>query len=245
MRFYTIERPVFFDKDEFEWGELFTCLKDFRNQQQIPENDVLITLTELSNNRNWFSAPSEDGSNNIFIHAKGWENFNYCDSIYPIAYEVVANILQRILFKNEFDLIHAHDPAIGCMNDMCSWKPDITYKLRTGDICQDCLQWAKDSGVGDEIMQQAIRIFSLVRQKMLFSTSIQLQNEFDSHLPFNVAITKRTTNTICQFESRLDCKPWDFITTKRGTVCNAANSAYFCGGASAKSGLNKTASDPK
>ena len=191
MKFYTIERPIIFEENEFEWDDLFASLKDCRTQNEIPANDILITLTELSNNRNWFSAPAEDGSNNIFIHGKGWGNFIYSDSIYPIAYEVVASILQRLLFKNELDLVHTHDPAIGCMNDMCSWKPDVTFKLRTGDICQDCLQWAKDSGIGDDIMQQAISIFSLVRQKMLFSTSIQLQNEFDSHLPFNVAITKR------------------------------------------------------
>ena len=163
MKFYTIERPIIFEENEFEWDDLFASLKDCRTQNEIPANDILITLTELSNNRNWFSAPAEDGSNNIFIHGKGWENFIYSDSIYPIAYEVVASILQRLLFKNELDLVHTHDPAIGCMNDMCSWKPDVTFKLRTGDICQDCLQWAKDSGIGDDIMQQAISIFSLVR----------------------------------------------------------------------------------
>jgi hypothetical protein len=191
MKFYTIDYPILFEKEEFEWDDLFTCSKDCRSQNKIPDDDILITLTELSNNRNWFSAPAEDGSNNIFIHSKGWENFIYSDSIYPIAYEVIANVLQRLLFKNAFDLEHAHEPAIGCMNDMCSWKPDITFKLRTGDICQDCLQWAKDSGIVDEMITQAISIFSLTRRKMLFSSSIQMQNEFDSHLPFNVAITKR------------------------------------------------------
>jgi len=191
LKFLSISKPVFFDKEEFDWEDFFTCLQAYRDQNQIPEDEILITLTELSNNRNWFSSFAEDGSNNIFIYTKGWQNYIYSESLYPIAYEVIANILQRLLFKNEHDLVHAHDPAIGCMNDMCSWKPDISFKLRTGDICQDCLQWAKDTGIRDEIMQQSIAIFNLTRQKMLFSSSIQLQNEFDSHLPFNVAITKR------------------------------------------------------
>ena len=191
LKFHLAERPLLFEKNDFDWKDLFKKVEEYRNELTIPENEFIIVITELSNSRNWFSSTDESGKNNIFIHGQGWENFIYCDPLYPIAYEVIANTIDRFLFKGPFDLEHAHEPAIGCMNDMCSWKPDITLKLRTGDICSDCLQWARDSGLPDDMISQALRIFGLLRPKMLHSAPLQADFDFDQHLPFNVAITKR------------------------------------------------------
>lgn len=74
-----------------------------------------------------------DGERTIFIHASEWENYIYSEPQFPIAYEIVANVLQSLLFAKLGEDIfkYVHQEQICCMNDMCSWKPDITFKLRT------------------------------------------------------------------------------------------------------------------
>ena len=53
----------------------------------------------MNNNNNWFSCL--DGSNpyNGFIHTKDWEYYINSNSAFPIAYEVVALIIQKHIFK--------------------------------------------------------------------------------------------------------------------------------------------------
>lgn len=191
MRFHLLDRPLFFDKEAFLWGDFFQAMESYRSNAGLQQSDFLIAITELSNAKNWFGAPDPSGANNIFIQGKGWDNFIYCDSRYPIAYETVANVLHREFFSTWDDLKYAHQSAIGCVNDMCEWKPDVTYKFRTADICDSCIQRFRNLGISDSALQQSLYIFSELRQKMLFSTALQDGQEFDHHLPFNVAVTKR------------------------------------------------------
>jgi hypothetical protein len=54
------------------------------------------------------------------------------------------------------------------MNDFCQNKQQVILKLRTGDICHDCLSKLKDEQVDDEVVNQAIGIFEVIRSQLLF-----------------------------------------------------------------------------
>ena len=73
-------------------------------------------------------------------------------------------------------------------------KIDITFKLRTGDICPDCLSLFSRF-VEKEFITQTIEIFESLRKKMLHNAAWQKPMSFEENLPFSIAITKRKLGT--------------------------------------------------
>ena len=162
-------KPLMFQEDEFDWDTFFSKCTEYRQSNEFSKDDFLIVLTELKNDAIWFSAFSETGERTIFIHASDWETYLYSEPEFPIAYEVVANVLQSLMYiklGKQFSK-YVHEEPIGCFNDMCRWKPDITFKLRTGDLCNDCLTILL-SIIQKDIIEQSIGIFESLRKKMLF-----------------------------------------------------------------------------
>ena len=188
--------PLMFEKDDFKWNSFFEDCSEYRKKNNYAETDFLVVLTELRNESNWFSGFSLDGERNIFIHASEWENYIYSEPQFPIAYEIVANVLQSLSFAKLGEDIfkYVHREPIGCMNDMCSWKPDITFKLRTSDICAECLN-VLTTIIQNDILEQSISIIESLRKKMLFNKAWQKPMSFEEKLPFSIAITKRKMGT--------------------------------------------------
>jgi len=177
------------------WDDLFHTCHQFRENNHIPQEDFVILMTNTRNTKNWFSACEPNGENSVFILTAEWDNYLDCNAEYPIAYEVVENIIERMMAANLEEMFQiAHDPPIGCISDMCSWKPDIIYKLRTADICHDCLNLLNEKCVDHEIIKQAIEIFENIRSYVLMSRSFRELREMDDSLPFPVAITRRKMN---------------------------------------------------
>jgi hypothetical protein len=196
MVFTEEKNPIMFETDRYNWDDFFDACEKYRISNNFEDNEFLIVLTELKNDRNWFSGFAESGERNIFIHSSDWENYIYSEPEFPIAYEVLANILQSISYKNvgeDFNN-YIHGDPIGCVNDMCGWKIDITFKLRTGDICPDCLSLFSRF-VSKEIITQTIDIFESLRKKMLHNAAWQKPMSFEENLPFSIAITKRKLGT--------------------------------------------------
>ena len=110
---------------------------------------------------------------NGFIHTSDWNHFIKCNDAFPIAYEVIALLLQKHMF-NDYDELRTsvHIDPIGCVNDMCLEKKDIKLKLRTADICADCMNKLKAKLSFAEI-HQALNIMESLRVKMLFSQNFK------------------------------------------------------------------------
>ena len=197
MIFIEEKNPIMFETDGYDWDDFFNACEKYRISNNFEDNEFLIVLTELKNDINWFSGFELSGERNIFIHASDWENYIYSEPEFPIAYEVIANILQSISYKNvgkvDFNN-YIHGDPIGCVNDMCGWKIDITFKLRTGDICPDCLSLFSRF-VEKDVLTQTIDIFESLRKKMLHNAAWQKPMSFEENLPFSIAITKRKLGT--------------------------------------------------
>lgn len=220
LSFSLTEKILMFDKNNFKWEEMFTAIEAFRFSQSIPEEEIIIVITKLKNENDWFSAPNPKGTNAIFIDGSDWENYIYADAPFPIAYEVVANILQRLMFKtlDDFDSPLIHKMPIGCINDFCNWKPDVTYKLRTADICSDCLSEMEEKISDKTIIPQAISIIESLRKGMLFSKMFQKAPNFEENLPFVLAITKRKLGMTQQAYTKLQLLIDHFDSIARTSV---------------------------
>ena len=126
---------------EFEY--LFDICKNFRENSNavkpysVKPKDFVILLTPKPNMKSWFSAP--DFNNNIFVHTDGWEEYCEQQPKFPIAHEIISNIVHSKLFENNEDLLEGvHSDTLGCINDFCDNKKHVIKKLESGNVCKDC-----------------------------------------------------------------------------------------------------------
>lgn len=150
------------------WETLFNKCQEFRLKNQIRLEDHVVLLTYMVNDLNWF-AGSDQSALNDFIHADQWELYLSCDPRFPVAYEVVANIFRRMMFESYREAVnHLHKSPKGCLNDFCQQKNEIILKLRTGDICFDCMKLIHERNVSPALLDQVLKIFDSIRTQMLF-----------------------------------------------------------------------------
>jgi hypothetical protein len=155
------------------WKTLFKKCNEYRKEHKIAKDEFVILLTEMSNDKNWFASLDESMPFNGFIHTSDWTHYIKCADAFPIAYEVIALMLHKHLFNDLEDAkAKLHKTSIGCVNDLCLSKKDIVLKLRTADICPDCMQLAKKNLSIAEI-HHALNIMESLRLKMLFSQNFK------------------------------------------------------------------------
>ena len=162
-----------FSRRTTKWTTIFDKCNNYRLNNNIPNNEFVILLTEVSNTNNWFASLDEKMPFNGFIHTADWNHFIKCQDSFPIAFEVIALVLQKHMF-NDYNEARSsvHLDPIGCVNDMCLEKKDIKLKLRTADICPDCMNKLKGKVSFAEI-NQALNIMESLRVKMLFSQNFK------------------------------------------------------------------------
>lgn len=154
--------------DPLSWRELFSLCNCYRELFNIENDDFVVLLTKRKNALNWFSA--KDDLKNIFVHSVEWENYTKIHSKYPIAYQVIENIMQSLM---RIDIInipnqYVHEPSIGCMNDFCVNKESVIIKLQTGNICPDCADKIIDEKIDDNLVNQVYEIFNGIRNELSF-----------------------------------------------------------------------------
>ncbi len=178
--------------DVLAWEALFQACEGFRSEKGISEDEFIVLLVAKPNDKNWFSSPDPSGRKSIFLHAGDWDNYLVDSSPESaLAFQVFENLLQALMYKSLDEALSlAHDPPIGCINDMCSWKPHVTFKLRTADVCGDCLNLMEERGIPRDVIRQALRTFESLRKHMLLSRRFQQVESGDDNLPFPVAITR-------------------------------------------------------
>ncbi|MFM8431950.1 MAG: hypothetical protein ACKOA1_04055 [Bacteroidota bacterium] len=150
------------------WDTLFKKCQEFRLKNQILFEDHVVLLTYMVNDLNWF-AGSDQAAFNHFVHADQWKLYLPCDPRFPVAYEVAANIFRRLIINSYREAVnHLHKSPKGCLNDFCQQKKDIILKLRTGDICYDCMKHIGERNVPPALLDQVLKIFDSIRTQMLF-----------------------------------------------------------------------------
>jgi|LauGreDrversion4_2_1035121.scaffolds.fasta_scaffold09906_9 hypothetical protein len=169
--FRSFSFPLF--RKTTKWTTIFKKCTAYRKKNQIPDNEFVILLTEVSNTNNWFASLDEKMPFNGFIHTSDWNHYIKCQDSFPIAFEVIALVLQKHMF-NDYNEARSsvHIEPIGCVNDLCLEKKNIILKLRTADICEGCMDKLKGKLSIAEI-QHALNIMESLRVKMLFSQNLK------------------------------------------------------------------------
>ena len=160
-------------RETVTWDSLFKKANQYRKNNHLPNNEFVILLTDIANKQNWFAALDESMPYNGFIHTDDWDYYIKCSAAFPIAYEVIALVLQKHMFNGLYELrTRVHENPIGCVNDLCIHKREIILKLRTGDVCEDCIEKAAGKMSVHEL-HHALHIMSSLREKMLFAQNMK------------------------------------------------------------------------
>ncbi len=151
-----------------KWETFFGKCNDFRRKNDIVDEEFVVLLTDYSNDKNWFAA-ADPNARNLFVQTKYWDYFAGSDQRYPVAYHVVTVILKKLMFRDYLDLnLHWHEKPVGCMMDFCRNKNEISLKLRTADICPDCLKLISERKVDHTVVQQVFDVLDGIRTQMVY-----------------------------------------------------------------------------
>ncbi len=152
------------------WKQLFSECDAYRAQKEISANDIVVLLTDVSNEYNWFGSISPS-MKNYFIQTSNWEYFfgTTIDIRFPIAYEVIIWVMRYYMFSSNQDILNnIHKEPIGCIMDFCQDKPQIILKMRTADVCENCMTKFLDRDIPKLYTRQFFDILDGIRETMTF-----------------------------------------------------------------------------
>ena len=221
------EPPVFpFTKKVYSWDQLFSAIAIYKREKKIDNNDFVFLLTNHYNDKNWFSFLG-DSMRTGFIHTDDWPWFfgNGTDIRYPISYEVSAWILRGLMYSNQKEILSGlHKKSIGCLNDFCKNKNEITIKMRTSDVCDECMKVIKNKDVEPYYLNQIFGIMDGIRSNLLFRRRIEIMNNA-SRIKIDLEVKKIFLLDFGNLDIRLNPKELSlyllFILHKKGIALNS------------------------
>ena len=173
------EREEPMNKHHFlSFSQLYDICEKYRIKYNIDKNDHVFLLSGANNYQNWFSNMDHEG-NNYFVQVTEWELFfgTEIEVSFILCYQVMAWLLKRKIFFSEAEVMDAvHTKARGCMMDFCQNKRDITLKIRTADLCPDCLNIIKSKDVPLNFLNQVFSLWEEIRKNIAFRERAEFLN---------------------------------------------------------------------
>ena len=167
------ERAEFFEAPErltrLKWEDIFDRCKIFREFNDISDLEFVILLTDKGNEFNWFAAPDPKGGRNGFVQTSGLGFYLPGFSRASIVYLIVTHLLRHLMFSDIREMSEGvHQTSVGCMNDFCGNKNELILKIRTADLCSDCVKRLEDKQVDPLLANQVFEIMEATRSEILF-----------------------------------------------------------------------------
>lgn len=153
---------------ELSW--FFERCNEFRMQEDIGDEEMVMLLTDIRNPYNYFNGIDFETGLNMMVHTADWDRFfPGSDESYPVAYHVAATVLIRKWFNLESEAkAMLNLLPKGCMMDFCNFKKDVKLKILTADISEEALTSMSESKLDPNLISQTLRIFQGVRTEILF-----------------------------------------------------------------------------
>jgi hypothetical protein len=189
---YIYSPPQFpFEKKYYTWEQLFDKIDRYKFEEKIEEKDFVFLLTNEYNEKNWFAfiGPS---LRNGFIHTDDWPWFfgEDTDVRYPISYEVTVWIMRGLMYHSQREIVTSfHKKTLGCINDFCKNKNEITIKMRTADVCDVCMNLLKNRDVKPHYLNQLFSIMDGIRSNLMFRKRSSILNQ-DSRIQIDLDAKK-------------------------------------------------------
>jgi hypothetical protein len=191
------------------WRDVFRKLSELRAVHRIPPDTFIHLLTTTPNENNWYAVEDPSAMRNAFGHVGDFSWATSAPSAMISAHFVLKALANALIQESGVEWSSLwHENARGCFFDFCQDKADLAFKLRTADICGDCMDVLKEIQVPDPFIAQAVSIMETTRRSAV-NTGQYLIPELDFRgWPFPVAITRhkavQATNPLLRFMLLLD-----------------------------------------
>ncbi|GHB49198.1 hypothetical protein [Mongoliitalea lutea] len=181
-------------KSFWTWDALFAVGQQEKSSSLLPIGEhYFIFLVDGANEYNWFGAANPDASTIAFLQTSNWEDLGYKDTLYPIAYHLMALVTAMKFYGNDLTEDIFHEVSRGCMFDFTEFKEEVRYKLQAAQICPDCLsKMALQASDRLGAMDYIQRLFSLLRsvKEQLFSIDL---HQYFGKLDYQLEIQEDTS----------------------------------------------------
>jgi hypothetical protein len=152
-----------------KWDDIFERCQTFRKTNDISEFEFVILLTDKGNEFNWFAAPDPKGGRNGFVQTSGLGFYLPGFSRASIVYLITTHLLRHYMFSDIREMSEGvHQKSVGCMNDFCGNKAELILKIRTADLCSDCVKQLENKKVDPLLANQVFEIMETMRSEILF-----------------------------------------------------------------------------
>ena len=167
---YFDDRPFPVTEKVYSWDDLFGVCIQYRMDNKIPADEQVFLLTDKKNEENWFGAADKRTLNNYFVDCSDWHYyFKGFDIRFPITYCIAGWLMRKVIFSSADEMLSAlHMESIGCLMDFCQEKKEIALKMRTADICDQCLSYSEKNDSNRVYMNQLMKIMDGVRSNLMF-----------------------------------------------------------------------------
>ena len=191
----------------YTWEELFSVCNHYRSDKNIPDDEQVFLLTEKYNEEKWFGSVDKRTLNNFFVHTSDWQHyFEGFDIRFPITYCIAGWLMRKVIFASADEMKNAlHMESIGCLMDFCQEKKEIALKMRTADICDDCLSYSEKNDSNRAHMNQLIQIMDGVRSNLMFRDRSKYLRK-NSRLEFRSAMHKMYLTDLGDLQVNLNPK---------------------------------------
>jgi hypothetical protein len=203
-----VELPLDVDGN-LSWGEIFAELMTQREQKNLSNADFIFLLTRNPNECNWFAASDPKMMRNGFGHVDDYSWVTSAPVSVICTHYILKSIFNALLDDKgiEWDSIWHLEPR-GCFFDFCEKKADLNLKLRTADICGDCMEVFRSIGIPDALLRQTVEIMEACRPLALNTGQYRPTEQQFGRWPFPVAVTRhkivQATNPLLKFLLLLD-----------------------------------------
>lgn len=163
------------DSPMITFDQIVNLCDHYRFDENIEINSFVIVLSSIKldfaviESKKWFSYFS---LKDIVVRTYDWDEYTNNKPHIAIAYQVIENIFQSLSGYRYNMFNYFHRPAKGCINDFCKNEYEIEYKLRSGHICQSCLQVAVDNSTSIEVLTQVKGYLNFFRDELLDFKSV-------------------------------------------------------------------------
>jgi hypothetical protein len=152
-----------------KWDDIFERCLTFRKANDTSEFEFVILLTDKGNEFNWFAAPDPKGGRNGFVQTSGLGFYLPGFSRASIVYLITTHLLRHYMFSDIREMSEGvHQKSVGCMNDFCENKAELILKIRTADLCSDCVKQLENKKVDPLLANQVFEIMEAMRSEILF-----------------------------------------------------------------------------
>jgi hypothetical protein len=152
-------------------------------EAKINSNDYLVVVTprrlsspnkKIKSFKDWISFYD---NKNIIVKSSGWDKISEGKSYLYLAHQIIENLFQNLCYVDltSEDLHqHVHMKMDVCINDFCEKLDETKGKIRSGFICQKCLNHAYSVSSReniDQIRKILARIGDRIRSNYEFNFS--------------------------------------------------------------------------